>query len=336
MKKVINYLLLSTIMVTFLPYSALAETTNVGVKITGETSIEVVTTISTDITLDLTTGNTTPTYMEIQNNSLVPVSAKITNISTTSEGAPSTFVGFDDKDWMNLSKTETKKYVNFNILGEGQDVSSKDILPNTEVNLGTILVNTSLGADTCSEFPCYMETAQNNEKFRINANFGTNWDSGDKNFTYKIETVYSQADEYVETEYSMPSFLDNINITDLSVDISNCDNTRVCSNNEVGIYLNLISSQTSDEILTKLEDGEISISIYVNGKYTRQYDSVQKVDSGYKLKFYGDTLDSGNPHYLTIRLSIWGDKTDYADGSYSYSSGTTFTFIKKVIVYSGE
>lgn len=102
MKKVISYIMLSAIMVTFLPYSALAETTNVGVNIKGETSIEVVTTISADITLDLTTGETTPTYMEIENKSLVPVNAKITNISTTSEGAPSTFVGANDKSWGEL------------------------------------------------------------------------------------------------------------------------------------------------------------------------------------------------------------------------------------------
>lgn len=148
MKKVINYILLSAIMVTFLPYSTLAATTNVGVNITGEVSIEVVTTISADITLDLTTGETTPTYMEIRNNSMVPVSAKITNISTTSEGAPSTFVKADDKEWINLSKTDTKKYVNFNIIGEGQNVSAQDILPNTEINLGTLDVKSS------SEYDC--------------------------------------------------------------------------------------------------------------------------------------------------------------------------------------
>lgn len=181
MKKVINYLLLSAIMVTFLPYSALAETTNIGVKITGETSIEVVTTISTDITVDLTTGKTTPTYMEIQNNSTVPVSAKITNIKATSEGAPSTFVKSEDVNWESLSKADTKKYVNFNILGEGQNVSSKDILPNTEIDLGTLNAQTSLGYDA--------------KTFEINANFGRNWDSGDKNFTYQIETVYTQTDE---------------------------------------------------------------------------------------------------------------------------------------------
>ena len=190
MKKILSYIMLSAIMVTFLPYSALAETTNVGVKITGSTSIEVVTTISADITVDLTTGTTTPTYMEIQNNSLVPVSAKITNISTTSEGAPSTFVKASDKEWNNLNKEDTKKYVNFNIIGEGESIIAKDILPNTEIDLGTVGAKGTTSEDFGRKFDI--------KYYEINANLGSNWDEGENNFTYQIETVYSKVDSYVD------------------------------------------------------------------------------------------------------------------------------------------
>lgn len=202
MKKVLNYILLTAILGTFLPYSALAQTTDVGVNITGSVSIDVVTTISADITLDLTTGETTPTYMEIQNNSSVPVNAKITNISTTSEGAPSTFVDFMEKDWYNLSKEETSTYVNFSILGEGQNVTAQNILPNTEIDLGVLSGNVDIGGFACGEYPCYVPTDPNQKIFEINANFGRNWDEGNKNFTYQIETVYSQADSYVDPALS--------------------------------------------------------------------------------------------------------------------------------------
>lgn len=347
MKKVINYLLLSAIMVTFLPYSALAETTNVGVKITGETSIEVVTTISTDITLDLTTGNTTPTYMEIQNNSLVPVSAKITNISTTSEGAPSTFVGVDDKDWMNLSKTETKKYVNFNILGEGQDISAQDILPNTEIDLGTLKAAViGYGADApigvleddtkVIEINGEYYTAYC-KFYEINANFGRNWDSGDKNFTYQIETVYSQADKYVENEYSMPTSMTGVENIDINFV------TYESTNETTNFALTLESSKLTDEMTTQFTNKRFFITvneISANQEYiVSESNPIECIGAdvgptspnalyGYVIEFSIPVLESsqsGTTHYLKITVEPLDN---------SNQSEARFTFIKKVIVYS--
>lgn len=209
MKKVLNYILLTSILGTFLPYSALAQTTDVGVSITGSLSIDVVTTISADITLDLTTLETVPTYMEIRNNSSVPVNAKITNISTTSEGAPSTFVGAADKDWNRLSKDETNTYVNFNIIGSGQNVEAQDILPNREIDLGTLNSYTDEKDENTESKGALTETDYQYLKFyEINANFGKIWSEGDKNFEYQITTVYSIADSYVEPTahyYGYPS-----------------------------------------------------------------------------------------------------------------------------------
>lgn len=201
MKKIISYILLVVTMITYMPYSVLAQTTDVGVNIVGDISIEVVTTISADITLDLTTGERTPAYMEIVNNSIVPVSAKITDISTTSEGAPSTFVGANDKDWDSLSKGETSTYVNFNILGSGQNVVAQDILADTEVDLGTLKEMLPEGSYACDEL-CLQYVGGEVKIFEISANFGNNWAAGDKNFTYQITTVYSQADSYVDPTLS--------------------------------------------------------------------------------------------------------------------------------------
>lgn len=222
MKKILNYILVTAILGTFLPYSALAETTNVGVNITGSVSIDVVTTISTNITLDLTTGETTPTYMEIKNNSLVPVNVSITDISA-SQGAPNQFVKQTDKDWNNLNRDDTEYYVNFNILGEGQNVSPKDILADTHLYLG-ILDSKSLAGKDCSlatEF-CHDSIESDTKIFEINANFGKNWSSGDKNFTYQITTVYSQAKQYADPtlSYTYPTFGDTINYIKL-VDVTN-------------------------------------------------------------------------------------------------------------------
>lgn len=334
MKKVINYIMLSAIMVTFLPYSALAETTNVGVNITGETSIEVVTTISADITLDLTTGKTTPTYMEIQNNSMVPVSAKITNISTSSEGAPSTFVGASDKDWASLNKSDTKKYVNFNILKEGQNVSAQDILPNTEIDLGTINLSEN-SISTVGDIQPNRQYLLSNVKFyEINANFGRNWDSEDKNFTYQIETVYSQADEYVETEYSMPTSMIGVKNLDINFvpDASN--------NEKTSFRLLLNSSKSTDEMTTQFTNKRFHIiinGIFANQEYivseSNPIECIGDVSStnqetlmSYFIEFSIPALESseeGTTHYLKITV----DPLD---------SNTSFTFIKKVIAYSGE
>lgn len=345
MKKVINYIMLSAIMVTFLPYSALAETTNVGVNITGETSIEVVTTISADITLDLTTGKTTPTYMEIQNNSMVPVSAKITNISTSSEGAPSTFVGASDKDWASLNKSDTKKYVNFNILKEGQNVSAQDILPNTEIELGKVKAAAILGVGADSPIGVLEDDTKIIEKngeyytayrkfYEINANFGYNWESGDKNFTYQIETVYSQADEYVETEYSMPTSMIGVKNLDINFvpDASN--------NEKTSFRLLLNSSKSTDEMTTQFTNKRFHIiinGIFANQEYivseSNPIECIGDVSStnqetlmSYFIEFSIPALESseeGTTHYLKITV----DPLD---------SNTSFTFIKKVIAYSGE
>lgn len=105
-----------------------------------------------------------------------------------------------------LSKTDTKKYVNFNILKEGQNVNAQDILPSTEIDLGTLdLLKNSIS--TYGDAPVNRQYISSNIKYyEINANFGKNWDSGDKNFIYQIEIVYSQADEYIETALTLSSF----------------------------------------------------------------------------------------------------------------------------------
>lgn len=319
MKKVLNYILLTAVLGTFLPYSALAQTTDVGVNITGSVSIDVVTTISANITLDLTTGETTPTYMEIQNNSSVPVNAKITNISTTSEGAPSTFVGADDKDWYNLSKEETSTYVNFNILGEGQNVMPKNILPNTEIDLGTLdLLSSSISTYADTGFNWADEN--NIRYYEINANFGKNWDEGDKNFTYQITTVYSQADNYTEI-YQYPEMKENVNRLDFRIDSA----IDLEKNDETKDYIVLVADISGVEGIHYL-DYEILdqyIDFSINGEYisTTLLDSIGTMGStNWEVREYAypiDALTPGQDFYLKAVI-------DFGTTTMTYISKATF------------
>lgn len=349
MKKIVSYIILSAIMVTFLPYSALAETTNVGVKITGSASIEVVTTISADITVDLTTGTTTPTYMEIQNNSLVPVSAKITNITTTSEGAPSTFVKASDKVWNNLSKADTKKYVNFNIIGEGQDVEAKDILPNTEIDLGTLKASIyGCGAEAGisinqMNYSCNNGYAAYYNYYELNANLGSNWDEGEKNFTYQIETVYSKADSDVSNNVSIATME---GVSDLDPYFEYPQN--MISNENAKDFVNKLGLTDSSKLYfsliftTNKESQEFdnqvisnNIDVVVNDIYANRIKNDDLLgmgaDSGagtasFAMLFSIPKLEAsseGTTHYLKVNVTISKDATS-----------TTFTFIKKVIAYS--
>ena len=319
MKKVISYILLVVMMASFLPYQALAQTSEVGVNITGSVSIDVITTISADITLDLTTGETTPTYMEIKNQSEVPVSAKITNISTTSTGAPSTFVGTYQKDWSNLSKEETRTYVNFNILGEGQSVTAQDILANTELDLGT-LAGFNGNEYYLSNRPLVHYYSDSYAFFEISANFGKNWDSGDKNFTYQIETVYSQADEHLQKQYTLPEVVTSSNVklnrTFIDYDVNNLLNLQLdCypdydENNidlsPINVFINDTLSSYSGIHFAGAEVGSDGNPI------------VTSVYAGYSMP----TLESsaeGTTHYLNIKVVI---------------DDQTYAFIEKVVMYS--
>ncbi len=340
MKKVLNYILLTAILGTFLPYSVLAETTNVGVNITGSVSIDVVTTISANITLDLTTGETTPTYMEIQNNSSVPVSAKITNISTTSEGAPSTFVGQHDKDWLSLSKTDTNTYVNFNILGEGQNVVDmpKDILANTELDLGTL--NSSQAEMACSNTTgiCYDPTESDTKIFEINAKFGRNWDEGDKNFTYQITTVYSQADAYIDPtlSYTYPDMLNssgdgydkiyNIKVIDLTNDLSTYENLEGFNQTIIDAnyprYYYVVEINFREYI--DLNYSNIKIAMEENYNAYRQ-NTLKLIDNG-RLLFLVKASDIDNG-FVTLNIAL----EDNNDNWYGEGHEFTYTEIVKIV-----
>lgn len=182
MKKIISYILLTTTMIAFMPFATLAQTANVGVTITGGTVIDVVATISTNIIINLTTGEVTPADMELKNNSNVPVDVKITNIAPTTETiGPNTFVGANDKDWENLNREDTLKYANFNIKKKGSSETPKDILANTDLELGAL----DKKGNTDST-----------KVYEVSAHMGSNWDSSDKLFMYQITLVFSQAEDY--------------------------------------------------------------------------------------------------------------------------------------------
>jgi len=295
-------------MITYMPYSVLAQTTDVGVNIVGDISIEVVTTISADITLDLTTGERTPAYMTMENKSFVPVSAKITDISTTSEGAPSTFVGANDKDWDSLSKSETSTYVNFNILGSGQNVVAQDILADTEVDLGVLNSGLNIGGFACGEnTPCYIPTDSNEKIFKIDARFGGNWAAGDKNFTYQITTVYAQADSYEQEEKTFT----NDNIYGIGIDVVNSiDDGEVVLNDPTKDYLNLkVTVKGADKEINEFVNSS-TISVMVNYKLSTYTDKLvffgaDTEIASYAMPYSIDALnDDENPHYLTIVVTI--------------------------------
>lgn len=179
MKRIISYILLIATIATFMPYSALAE--NTSTVTTDNTTIEVETTISTNIKVDLTTGKVTPADMTLKNNSSVAVDVKITNIapSSTTTG-PNTFVGANDKNWKKLTYEETKKYLNFNIKPKGTTETPKDILANTNLDLGTLYKK---------------DNTDSTKTYEVSANFGTVWDAGEHLLMYQITLVFSQSDE---------------------------------------------------------------------------------------------------------------------------------------------
>lgn len=360
MKKVISYILLVVMMASFMPYQILAETTNVGVSITGSLSIDVVTTISADITLDLTTAKTSSTYMEIKNQSNVPVNAKITNISTTSTGAPSTFVGAHEKNWNSLSKEDTSTYVNFNILGEGQNVTAQDILANTELDLGTLDKKSDEETTCPTTGLCMIQVTSDTKIYEINANLGKNWDSGDKNFTYQIETVYSLADSYEDPTlaYTYPTPSDKITSIKpiaLTNDLSSYNFYYEESKQELTGYYYIFEIDTEVLVGSALAESELVLK-ELN---TNQFNAIKQLADGSGDKYHLNhviilsdssssytysallipvtetSILSTGTNYTTLNVQLF--KTDNTNGNAdynfeSYGQEYNYTFIVKTIV----
>ena len=105
-------ILVITMGILAFPLNTLALKQDVGVKVKGDISISAVTTISSDITIDVENKSNNPAYIELQNTSTIPLDVKITDIEALSEGAPSTFVENEDA-WENF-KRDVKESKNEN------------------------------------------------------------------------------------------------------------------------------------------------------------------------------------------------------------------------------
>ena len=195
MKK-LNLLLITAILFTFLPINVAAETVDVGVTITGELVIDVVTTINTSVKLDVAKKKTIPVYMHAENHGNALVAYKIVDIEAVGVDSPSTFVAYgqtgpvEGKNWSTLTAAETKQYIAFGISKTGSSEDYISIMPDQELVLGTM-------SYPMTEAPEEMMgdsggAPYQNNNYAIDINSGYMWE-GTTSLSYKITTLVELA-----------------------------------------------------------------------------------------------------------------------------------------------
>ena len=210
-KKIIASLLVLGTALSTMP--VMAEDPTVGVKITGNVAIDAVATIKADINVDVNKGTANSTYLEIKNNSNVPASAKITNITSQTPGAPSNFISADENASMSSAGIEdTKSKIGFYVTNHTHQFEGKNIQPSTEVNLGN-LAAANPGVGGHGDDPITLQNGDTldvstltngsgEEKsdegyFEIIPYVGYAWENTNQTFKYAITVVFTASEDTV-------------------------------------------------------------------------------------------------------------------------------------------
>lgn len=214
-----------------------------------------------------------------------------------------------------------------------------DILPNNEVDLGTLASYDQIGVDSIAGV--YLGYAGEDVKhYEINANFGKNWDEGDKNFIYQIETVYSQADSYVDPtlSYTYPDIsnsssdtydkIDSINVVDLTNDFTPYENLEgfnptIRDDNNFDYYY-VVEVNFADG--SDLNYSNINIAFSATDHYYRS-GLLKLIDNeNSRILFLAGASDVEN-EFATLSIAL----EDNNDNWYGEGSKYTYTEIVKII-----
>lgn len=277
-----------------------AADTTLGVEITGETVLDVVTTIKANVKVNLTDTTTSSAYLNIVNNGNVPVQAKITNISSLTEGAPSNFINADENNSMkNAGINDTTSKIGFQITNYRANFIDQNIQPDTEIDLGVINAGgfgkgattgepiTLSNGDVIDNFD-YLYSDNGSEGrsiFEIIPYVGYAWPSSNQNFQYAITVVFSLS----ETTSESGSYFNK----DAFPGISTVDYKITPSRHSQLGKTYMLGTMIYDK--TKLEDG---VTGYRFSSATRAITIALEDGTSY----YNKTLDFPNAVTATVEL----------------------------------
>lgn len=242
MKKNLKIIMAFLMGICIFPMDIFALQQDVSIKVKGSVSIQAVTTISSDITIDMEERSTSDAYIELQNKSTIPLNVKITDIESLSAGAPSDFVD-TDTFLGDAGVEDTQSKIGFAI-SKNEDINDKvAILPDTEIDLGVVsrapyyqgeggpeeftknLDNN--GPITYSVYEPYYKDyvmqesttgkvfesySMGREIYRLDVNNGYAWTNPDTSFYYGITMVVSPAQTSYDRNPVPELGIDGINL----------------------------------------------------------------------------------------------------------------------------
>ena len=268
MKKVKLLLVLLTI-VSFFPLNAIAEDLNIGVTIQGQVIISAVTTINTNVVVDVNLKHVQKSFIKVENTGNADLNFQIIDIAPADANSPANFVAVgqtgpvEGKTWASLSEADTKNYIAFGI--SYGDVDYQSILPDTTVSLGNVkFLDESMGAWAgVGQVP-------NAKAFVLTADTGYLWGST-TSLSYNITTLVQLG--AAETEIS-----------------------RNLSKHEVEGFTGDFAPGIYHDYETPLTNGKYTYKGYVNF----QFENFETIGTAYEVQLNGYIIDAagGEPIYF--------------------------------------
>lgn len=305
MKRRLKLILVSTMILSMLPTQVFAESVNVGVEITNIPTIDVVTTISSNVIVDIQNGISYPTYLDIHNKSTVPIDVYVTDIEALDTDIPSTFLDYNSEEALSLQNAtveDTKSKISFGIEKSYNNYIS--VQPDTSTLLGTIQSYPyGMGAtrdaynygDITYEYN-FSEAEVSINTYPLKVKTGYAWDES-KVLNYSITMVVGLAENDVVSQTYSEYLGTNINVnTYLSEDSTKAivkvlyQDTETSANYNVTPY----SLQSSGGLvkLTEIERGGEVIDSTTNYTYVYYYIDFETSKTDYYLPLVISVTDS--------------------------------------------
>lgn len=297
MKRRLKLILVSTMILSMLPIQVFAENVNVGVEITNVPTIDVVTTISSNIIVDAQNGLTYPAYINVENNGTASIDIYVTDIEALGEDIPSTFLDFNSEEAMNLYSagvSDTKTKISFGILNPDGYVSvepSKTALVGQlhgNVNLGGVALG-NLEYENITYNGTFVEGSYNTCIYELNALTGYAWDES-KVLNYSITMVVGLAESIDNSSHFVVS--EYLGQLDIYAYLSSEDSTKAII--EIGYQ------QTTDNSMYSINgviDQNNNYS-FLN-KIKTETDEYNQVHNYYYIE-----LPDKTENYLTLQITV--------------------------------
>jgi hypothetical protein len=189
-----SVILLLIVLVNIVPINIYAQDVTVGLDIEGEIILSAVTTLNSNIKIDVMAMETTTSYIRTSNTGNSSIDVSIINIAPVGVDIPDNFLTYGTsepitgKTWIELNEAETKEYIAFGVSKNGWDYET--ILPNQSIKLGRI-TRSYAGEEFGTPLFSTDENALNlspSRSFGISAQTGFLWGST-TNASYNITTM---------------------------------------------------------------------------------------------------------------------------------------------------